>query len=116
MDEYLHLKIYHNGEFIDEEFSVYEGGTFNYLKVEVDMLSYFELLGCFKGLGYNAIEKVYYKDLAFGMNVLVDDKGSLKIIDLYMMHLSVDIYIQHSLSQHEYYDGSLDEIKVDHDD
>lgn len=44
------------------------------------------------------------------MNVLVDDKGALEIADVYRVHLSVDIYIQHTLSQTEYYDSPLDEI------
>lgn len=41
MDEYLHLRIYHSGGFIDKEFSVYEGGKIDDLKVEVDRWSYF---------------------------------------------------------------------------
>lgn len=79
MDKYLHLKPHHSGEFIDEEFSVYEGGTIDDLKVEVDRWSYFELLGCFNELGYSDIEKIYHMDPTFGMNVLVDDKGALEI-------------------------------------
>lgn len=50
------------------------------------------------------------------MNLLVDDKGALAIVDLYKVHLSVDIYIQQTLSHPEYYDGPLDEIEVDHND
>ncbi|CAL5213458.1 unnamed protein product [Lathyrus oleraceus] len=116
MDEYLHLKIYHIGEFIDEEFSVYKGGEVLVSEVEVDMWSYFKLLGCFKELGYSGIDKIYYRDPTFGMNMLVDDKGALEIVDLYRVHLSVNIDIQHSLSQPEYSDGPLNEIEVDHDD
>ncbi|CAL5206365.1 unnamed protein product [Lathyrus oleraceus] len=115
MDERLHLKIHHSGEFVDEQFSVYGGEVVDF-NIEVDRWSYFELLGCFKELGYRAIEKIYYRDPIFGTNVLVDDKNALEIADLYRVHLSVDIYIQHTLSQPEYYDGPLDEIEVDHDD
>lgn len=50
MDKHLHLRINHSGEFVDEEFSVYEEGIIDDLKVEVGMWSYFELLGCFNEL------------------------------------------------------------------
>lgn len=93
MNKYLHLKIHHNSEFVDEEFNVYEGGEVVDLKVEVGKWSYFELLGFFKELGYSSIKKIHYKYPTFGMNVLIDDKSSLDIIDPYRMHLSVDIYI-----------------------
>lgn len=116
MDEYLYLKIHHNGEVIDEEFSLYEGGEVDDFKVEVDRWSYFELLGCLKELGYSVMEKIYNRYPTFGMNVLVNGKCALEISYLYRVHLSVDIYIQHTLSQSEYYDGSLDEIEVYHDD
>lgn len=116
MDEYLHLKIHHSGEFVDEEFSVYEGGEVVDFKVEVDRWNYFKLLDYFKELCYSAIEKIYYRDLIFWMNVFVDDKSFLEIDDLYRVHLSVDIYIPHTLSRSEYYDGPLNEIEVDHGD
>ncbi|CAI8601673.1 unnamed protein product [Vicia faba] len=83
MDKYIHLKIYHSGEFIDEEFSVYEGGTNDDLEVEVERWNYFELLGRFKELGYREFETIYYMDPIFGINVLVDDKSVLKIVNLY---------------------------------
>lgn len=56
------------------------------------------MLGCFKELDYREFETIYYRDPTFMMNLLVDDKGALEIVDLYRVHLSVDIYIQHSLS------------------
>ncbi|CAL5210027.1 unnamed protein product [Lathyrus oleraceus] len=114
MDGHLHLKIHHGGEFVDEEHTVYEGGEVADLKIDVDMWSYFELLGCFKDLLYNAIEKTCYRDPTFGMNVLVDDNGALDIAYLYRVHLSVDIYIQHTLSHPEYYDGPFDKIVNKH--
>lgn len=46
------------------------------------------------------------------MNVLVDDKGALKIVDLYRVHLSVDIYIQHTLSQPDYYQVAIDNDNI----
>ena len=48
--------------------------------------------------------------------MLVDYKCALEIVDLYKVHLSVDIYIQHPLSQPEYNDGPFDDIEVDHED
>lgn len=41
------------------------------------------------------------------MNVLNDDKGELDIDDLYRAHLSVDVYIQHHLSQPEYVESLI---------
>lgn len=43
------------------------------------------------------------------MNVLVDEKSALNITNLCMVHLSVNIYIQHPLSQPEYYKGPIDD-------
>ncbi|CAK8578982.1 unnamed protein product [Lathyrus sativus] len=87
MDDYLHLKVHHSGEFVNEDFSVYEGGGVADLKIDIDRWSYFELLDCFKDLGYNVIEKIYYRDPTFEMNVLVDDKGVLEIVGLYRILL-----------------------------
>lgn len=46
---------------------------------------------------------------------MVNDKGALEIADLYRVHLSVNIYIQHTLPQPNYYDGPI-EAKVNNVD
>lgn len=43
------------------------------------------------------------------MHILVNDKGALDIYDLCLVYLSVDIYIQLSFSQPEYYEGHIDD-------
>ena len=63
------------------------------------MWSYFELIGILKILGYTEVYTVYYKDPTFGMNVLNDDKAALEVVDLYMVNLHVDFYIEHTMSQ-----------------
>lgn len=55
-------------------------------------------------------ETIFYKDPTLRMNVLVYDKGALEIAYLYKDHLNVDIYIQHTLSQPNYYDGGVDNV------
>lgn len=89
---------------------MYEGGKVVDLKVVVDRWSYFELLD------YSEIETIYYRDPKFGLNVLVGDKGALDIVDLFRVLISVNIYIQHYLSEIEYYDDPFDEIEVNYDD
>lgn len=64
---------------------------------------FFELVGILKELDCCEIETMCYKDLTFGMNVLVDDKGALVNDNLCRVQLSVDIYIQHPLFEPEYY-------------
>ena len=98
MEEILNITIHHSGEFVSEDLSVYEGGEIADLRVDADMWGYFELLGAIKELGYPAIEKIYYRDPTGGMNLLFDDKGALEIVDLYRVHLSVEVFIQHPLS------------------
>lgn len=71
---------------------------------------FFELVGVLKELGYREFETTYYKNSTFGMNALVDDKGASEIAYLYRMHLSLDIYIQHTLSQPDYCEGPVDDI------
>ncbi|CAI8606188.1 unnamed protein product [Vicia faba] len=115
MEEILNITIHHSGQFVSEDLSVYEGGEIADLRVDADMWGYFELLDAIKELGYPAIEKIYYKDPTAGMNLLFDDKGALEIADLYMVHLRVEVFIQHPLSQPEYVDESeviLDEISL----
>src|ERR1051325_1138886 len=115
MEEILNITIHHSGEFVSEDLSVYEGGEIADLRVDADMWGYYELLGAIKELGYPAIEKIYYRDPTAGMNLLIDDKGALEIADLYRVHLSVEVFIQHTLSQPEYVDESeviLDETPL----
>lgn len=53
---------------------------------------------------------MYYKDPTFGMNILIDDKGALDIVDLYRVHQSIYIYIKSTLSQPGYCDGPVDNV------
>ncbi|KAI5423442.1 hypothetical protein KIW84_046410 [Lathyrus oleraceus] len=78
------------------------------LKVDVDKWSYLELVGIVKELGYRKIDRIWYKDPKFGMHVLADDKCEIDIANLCWAHLSVHVYIQHSLSHPKYYDDPID--------
>lgn len=76
---------------------------------------FFELV-VLKELGYIEIY-IYYKDPSVGMDILVDDKYALDIIDLCRVHLGVEIYIQHLLFQPDYYEGPIDDVEdVNHKD
>lgn len=99
MEEYMSLKIHYGGDFMDSELTIYEGGPIDDLKIDVVKWSYFELVGMLKELRYGEINTIYYKNPNFGMNVLADDSGVLDIVDLCRVNLSVDVYIQHPLSQ-----------------
>ena len=115
MDEYLNITIHHSGEFVTEDMSVYEGGEIVDLRVDVDKWSYFELIGYIKELGYADVENIYYRDPTAGMNMLVDYKGALEIADLYRVHLSVEVFIQYTLSKPDYADETevvLDEVPL----
>lgn len=103
----MSLKIHHGGELMYNEQTMYEGEKYDELKINFDTWSYFKLVGILKELGYSEVDTIYYKDPIFGMNVLNDDKGALDIADLCRVHISIDVYIQHSLSQPEYVEGSL---------
>ena len=83
---------------------MYKGGEFSDLRVDVDKWIYFESVGPIKDLNYTDVEKIYYRDPIIGMNLLVDDNGALEIADLYRVHLSVEVFIQHILSQPNYVD------------
>lgn len=83
---------------MDTEQTMYEGGRYDELEINVDKWSYFELAGILKKLGYIEVDTIYYKDPTLEMNVLNYDKGGLDIVDLCMMYLCVDAYIQRPLS------------------
>lgn len=76
---------------------------------DVDKWSYFKVVGIIKDLGYKEAEIILYKDPIFGMFTLSDDKGDQIVVDLCKVNLSVYMYIQHSFSKPEYYDGLLKE-------
>ncbi|CAK8578636.1 unnamed protein product [Lathyrus sativus] len=107
MEEILCLKIHHSGEFVDSEKTNYVGDKCNDLEIDVDMWSYFELVDVLKDLGYTEVDTIYYNYPTFGINVLKDDKGALEVADLCRVHLKVDIYIEHSLSQPEYVENPI---------
>lgn len=51
------------------------------------------------------------------MDILVDDKCALNIVDFCRVHLGVEIYIQQPLSQPDYYEGPIDDVEdVNHKD
>lgn len=54
------------------------------------------------------IDIIWYKNPTFVMNVLTDDKGALDVADLFKVHLSVDIYIQHDFFEPEFYEGTIE--------
>lgn len=83
---------------MDIEQTMHERGAYDELEINVDKWSYFEFVGILKKLGYSEVDTIYYKDPAYGMNVLNGDKGALNIADLCRVHLCVDVYIQCPLS------------------
>ncbi|KAI5429489.1 hypothetical protein KIW84_034178 [Lathyrus oleraceus] len=88
------------------------GGLVAEVKCDVDKWGYFEVLGIVKELRYEEYGTVIYKDLTVGLFTLGDNKGAKEIVDLYKAHKSVHLYVQHLLSQTDYYDGPIeDEIE-----
>lgn len=57
-----------------------------------------------KESGYKEVGTILYNNPTFGMLDLSDDKGAQDITNLCKVHMSVHIYVQHPLSQPEYYD------------
>ncbi|XP_058776147.1 uncharacterized protein LOC131650454 [Vicia villosa] len=86
MDEYIVLTIHHSGDFVDDDLMMYDGGEVTEMKIDVDTWSYFELTGSLKCL------------------------WSIKIVDLYKVHLGVNIYIKHTIGQPEFVDGDLENV------
>lgn len=74
------------------------------------------MVGIVKELGYRKIDRIWYKDPKFGMHVLADDKCAIDIANLCWAHLSVHVYIQHSLSHPKYYDDPIEEYNLNHED
>ncbi|KAI5410042.1 hypothetical protein KIW84_055499 [Lathyrus oleraceus] len=85
------------------------GGSIAEVKCDVDKWGYFEVLGIVKELGYEESGTVIYKDPIVGLFTLSDDKGSQEIVYLCKVHESVHLYVQHLVSQPDYYDGPIND-------
>lgn len=99
---------------MDNELTIYKG-PFLEFKIDVDNWSYFELVGIIKKFRCREIYIIWYNDPSFEMHVLADDKDVLDTADLSKMHLSVDVYLQHLLSQLKFYDDPLEKEKLNHE-
>lgn len=62
------------------------------MKCDVDKWGYFEVFRIVKELGYEESGTIIYKDPTIG---------------LCKVHKSVHLYVQHSISQSDYYDGPI---------
>ncbi|KAI5382979.1 hypothetical protein KIW84_070401 [Lathyrus oleraceus] len=112
MDEYVHVVIHH-GFFSEGDNESSYGGSVAKVKCDVDKWGYFEVLWIVKELGYEESGTVIYKDPKVGLFTLSDDKGDQEMVDLCKVHKSVHLYVQHSVSQPDYYDGPIeDEIDI----
>lgn len=85
------------------------GGLVVDVKFDVDKWSYFQVLGIVKELGYEESGTVIYKDPTIGLFTLSDDKGAQDTVDLCKVHKSVYLYVQHSVSQPDYYGGAIED-------
>ncbi|KAI5390785.1 hypothetical protein KIW84_075898 [Lathyrus oleraceus] len=85
------------------------GGSVAEVKCDVDKWGYFEVLGIVKELGYEESGKIIYNDPIVGLFTLSDDKCAQEMVDLCKVHKSVHLYVQHSVSQPDYYDGPIED-------
>lgn len=79
----------------------YIGGNVNdYYNVNKDLVSYFEILGMVKELGYNDISKLYYrspyKSLESGLRLIYSDKDTLTILEESKMTGNIIVYVEHN--------------------
>ncbi|KAI5443698.1 hypothetical protein KIW84_012378 [Lathyrus oleraceus] len=79
------------------------------VKCDVNKWGYFEVLGIVKELGYEESGIVIYNDTIVGLFSFSDDKCAQEIVNLCKVHKSVHLYVQHSVSQPDYYDGPIDD-------
>ena len=62
MAEYVNLVMYYDGKWKSETKKVYESGRIRYkYNIDIDYLSFFELLGYGKDFGYKSGCRVWYK-------------------------------------------------------
>ncbi|CAL5186959.1 unnamed protein product [Lathyrus oleraceus] len=108
MDEYVHVVIHYRFFPEGDDKSSY-GGSVAKVKCDVNKWGYFEVLGTVKELGYEESGTVIYKDLTVGLFTFIDDKGAQEIVELCKVHKSVHLYVQHSVSQPDYYDGPIED-------
>ncbi|KAI5433734.1 hypothetical protein KIW84_020845 [Lathyrus oleraceus] len=85
------------------------GGSVDEVKCDVDKWSYFEALRIVKELGYEESRTIIYKDPTISLFTLNDDKGAQDIVDLCKVHKNVHLYVQHPVSQPDYYDRPIED-------
>ncbi|KAI5439509.1 hypothetical protein KIW84_025055 [Lathyrus oleraceus] len=63
-DDFSHVFIHHGGEFVNVEYSSYEGLVYE-VRCDTDKSCYFEVVGIIKDLGYKEAITILYKDFTF---------------------------------------------------
>ncbi|KAL2931888.1 hypothetical protein RDABS01_037298 [Bienertia sinuspersici] len=96
----INIKIHHGGTFSEEGILTYTGGQVSIFRnCDIDRLSYFELVGMAKDIGFNFGAKLYYTvpgyNLENRIDEIHDDRSVSRMLKFAKPNMFLDIYIQH---------------------
>ncbi|XP_048502570.1 uncharacterized protein LOC104903051 [Beta vulgaris subsp. vulgaris] len=100
----INIKIHHGGNFSKDGVLTYVGGQVSfYRNCDVDRLSYFELVGMVKEIGFSEGDKLYYTIPSYcletGIDEIHNDQSVERLLKFRKPNMFIDIYIQH-VDQH----------------
>ena len=88
------------GKFVRKTILYYSGEKVNYYyNVDKDLVSYFELQGMVKDLGYKIMSKIYYKShlktFESGLRLIISDKEIPMMLEACKLTGSIKVYVEH---------------------
>jgi len=100
---YFQLMVHHSGTFCDAR---YVSGDTSTWSCDDDRLSYFEILGILKEIGFLTIQEMWYsrggcEELENRLEVLVDDGGAIEMLKIANTHGEVHLFLVHVVSEAE---------------
>ncbi|KAF9592715.1 hypothetical protein IFM89_016947 [Coptis chinensis] len=104
MHDTYSLELHHGGAFVHCPILSYENGkTMYYSDLEIDKLSYFELVGIVKELGYQTFASLYYnvpwKSLENGLRLVSNDVDTNLMIEEIKKQGAIEVYVENCVEE-----------------
>ncbi|XVE62203.1 hypothetical protein DITRI_Ditri06bG0100000 [Diplodiscus trichospermus] len=96
---YINLHV--DGKFVIDPILRYDGGNRHFIEEDPDTISYLELCNIVKnGLVFHNVAHIYYyepnkRSLKDGLRLTYDDKSTIDMLNIWVKHTVIDLYVEH---------------------